>query len=243
MWARGFIEAMRILVKYPTRQRPEIFLHRLREYVDGAADMLRITFLVSLDLDDVTMDEGVFRRAMDLHQNVILVGGNSRTKIEACNADVQSDGDVFGRWDILLLISDDMQLRLHHWDARIRRDMTERYLNRDGCLWYHDGTKQRVINTMSCMGREYYERFGYIYHPSYASFFCDNEYTEVATGLGKMTRFDTVIASHEHPAWNGGMKRDALYNRNNVYWKQDKENYERRKAAGFPQALDPAGHS
>ena len=43
-----------------------------------------------------------------------------------------------------------------------------------------------------------------------------------------------MIATHEHPAWGGGMKPDATYQRNNRYWVQDSKTYEQRKAAGFP---------
>lgn len=74
----------------------------------------------------------------------------------------------------------------------------------------------------------------YLYHPSYASFFCDNEQTSVGMALGKLVFIKDQIASHQHPCWGGGMKPDDLYRRNNKYWASDQANYNRRKAAGFP---------
>ncbi len=74
----------------------------------------------------------------------------------------------------------------------------------------------------------------YIYHPDYSSFFCDDEQTAVGLSLNKLVFINECICTHEHPSWGGGMKVDALYQRNNKYWNQDKATYERRKAAGFP---------
>ena len=83
------------------------------------------------------------------------------------------------------------------------------------------------------MGRKYYDRFGYIYHPSYKSFWCDNEYTEVAARLSKITFMDNVIINHKHPAWYKDVKMDALYNRNYLNWNHDIDNYHNRKSLNF----------
>jgi len=222
---------MKILVHYPTRGRPAIFLTRLREYIDGAKSPGDIIFLVSYDADDTQMTEDVVAAAERMHPNVRCVRGNSKTKIEACNANVN---DVTEPWNIVLLISDDMFLQYRHWDERIKLDMALQFPDTDGCLWYHDGSRQRAICTLSCIGRRYYNRFGWIYRPEYRSFHCDNEFTYVASAAGKIVFIDTVLARHEHPAWGGGMKRDATYIRNNPAWAHDEALYNRRKLAGFP---------
>jgi ribosomal protein L31 len=74
----------------------------------------------------------------------------------------------------------------------------------------------------------------YLYHPSYSSFFCDNEQTEVGLRDKKLVVITQSIARHCHPSWCGGMKRDATYERNNRFWRQDEANYNARKAANFP---------
>lgn len=220
---------MRILVKYPTRQRPKIFLTRLREWASAATDLSEVTFLVSIDEDDASMTDDVIAVANKIARDVRIFRGPNKSKIAACNADV----DKIPNWDVMLLISDDMFCRRSGWDAMIRRQMYLRFPDTDGCLWFHDGTRQKEICTLSCIGRKYYDRFGYVYHPSYFSFFCDNEFTEVAKMAGKIEFIDQPISTHEHPAWNGGMKRDDLYAKNNRYWKQDEANYHARKANGF----------
>jgi hypothetical protein len=75
----------------------------------------------------------------------------------------------------------------------------------------------------------------YLYHPSYSSFFCDNEQTDVGLSLNKLVRIERSIAHHNHPHWVGGMKVDETYRRNNPYWARDQRNYETRKANGFPR--------
>ena len=221
---------MKILAKFPTRSRPQRFLQTLKGWIENAAKPKDVTFLVSYDHDDASMTAPVLAGTQGQACEVKLYRGNSKTKIEAVNASI---GEIAG-WDVLLVVSDDMFCRKNGWDEVIREKMTEHFPDTDGALWFHDGTKQRDICTLSCMGKKFYDRFGFVYHPSYASFFCDDEFTAVARGMKKLVFIEDYIASHEHPAWNGGMKQDALYMRNNRYWKTDQANYERRKAAGFP---------
>lgn len=219
---------MRILIKYPTRARPQQFLTTLKGWMDGADDLNEVRFICNFDWDDTSMTPDIVKRATD--HGATIFTGKSTTKIMACNEFMNQSG----YFDVVLLVSDDMICRRKGWDTIIRQKMMELYPDTDGCLWFHDGSKQREISTLSCMGRAYFERFHYLYHPSYASFWCDNEYTDVARSLNKITFIEQPIALHEHPAWMKGVPSDDLYRRNNKYWQQDKLNYERRKSAGFP---------
>src|SRR6478609_7340473 len=168
---------MRLLVKYPTRARPQIFLTRLKEWLDAAAQPALLSVLVSYDEDDATMTPEVIAQAEAMHPACVCVRGSSKTKIQACNADIN---DYKADWDVILLISDDMFCRRHGWDHSIRENMGLWFPGTDGVLWFHDGTKQRAIMTLSCIGRKYYERERFIYNPAYKSFFCDNEATQLA---------------------------------------------------------------
>lgn len=178
------------------------------------------------------MTEDVLHEARKIWPSITLCKGNSKSKIEAVNADIN---DYQKPWDIILIVSDDMILRRHGWDEVIRKEFAKNYPNLDGAMWFHDHSKQREICTLSCMGRKLYDSFGYVYHPSYFSFWCDNEFSEVCKRDGKVTFTETVIASHEHPSWGGGISVDSLYRTNNKYWGQDKLNYEKRKKLGFPK--------
>ncbi len=226
---------MKILAKFPTRQRPQIFLDVLNKYIQLADDNTNIFYLITCDNDDHTMTDDVIKKAEALltHKNIKVCRGDSKTKIEAVNADFINVSEHFSDWDIVLIISDDMEVQAHGWDTFIRNKMKENYPLLDGCLWLHDGSKQRSISTISCIGRKYYDRFNYIYHPSYKSMWCDNEYTEVALSNNKITFIEEVIIKHQHPCWGADRVQDPLYIRNDLFWKHDSENYEQRKKNGF----------
>jgi len=75
------------------------------------------------------------------------------------------------------------------------------------------------------------DSWGYIYHPSYRSEFCDNEFQDVTERDGKSVKSPLCLFKHE---W-AKTGKDATFIRNSNLWCVDKPNYERRKAAGFPK--------
>lgn len=217
-----------ILVKFPTRQRPYQFYQVLSRYIQLCSDKANTKFLITYDSDDLTMsNSAMVKRLMDL--NVELNPGQSRGKIHACNRGIS----LRSKWDILVLASDDMICQVNDWDEIIRAKMKELYPNKDGCLWFNDGYTGQKLNTMCILDREYYKRFGYIYHESYRSLWCDNEYTEVAQRLGKITYIDQVLFRHEHFSNNRQVASDELYKKNEALYYIDQQNYNLRKQQNF----------
>ena len=223
-----------ILVKFPSRERTDKLLTVLKMYADKSHAPHNIHYLISVDEDDqgtlskIDLIDEILR-----HSKLTIDVAPRTNKIGAINRNVHYVEDD---WTILVNGSDDMIPRTN-WDKTIRDKMYSLYPDLDGCLWFNDGHQNR-ISTMVIEGREYYERFNYIYHPDYISVWCDNEYTEVAQSLGKMTYFEQVIFRHESPAWRkdatSEIIRDALFLKNESYFQVDKETYLRRKEAGFP---------
>lgn len=197
-----------------------------------------VYYLITVDDDDPTKDELIKRINQRYHMmkgvpRCPLIGtGISNNKIHACNRGMKVYTKALS-WDIVVLMSDDMIPQIDGWDEIIRQAMAKYYPATDGCLWFNDGYQDRIC-TLCIIGRTYYDRFGYIYHPDYNSLFCDNEFTVVAKAMDRMTYFTTVIFKHEHFANNPQTKRDNLYDRNEAYFNMDKEIYERRKVQGFP---------
>lgn len=220
---------MRILIKYPTRSRPIQFLKILKTYYESALDKTNIDWVVSYDLDDKTMTSDVLYKAQQIIPGIILKGGYSTSKINACNRDMRA----VNVWDIVVLISDDMEIEVQGWDEIIRKEMQKSFPDTDGCLWFYDGYQDRIC-TFSIIGREYYKRFNYMYHPSYQSLWCDNEFTDVAKSLNKLKYIPNPIVKHQHPSWGGGVKTDKLYEHNESFYNQDAENYRKRKSS-IPQ--------
>ena len=221
---------MRILLKYPTRSRPVQFIRTLSGWLSRASDPSKLAVLVSYDDDDVSMTADVLAQAAALHPRLTAVRGHSKNKIEACNADLWEYSEP---WDVVLLVSDDMFCRCDGWDTNIRHYMKSFWPHTDGALWFFDGHQSR-INTLECVGRIRYETMGYLYHPSYKSFFCDNESTEVGLRDQRLVFLNKALCTHESPYWGRGVPMDSLYERNQLLWDTDEANYNERKAAGFP---------
>ena len=224
-------------MKVTSRERPQILLDTVKSYIDKASDTKNMVWLFSFDEDDSTMDISVDNELLSLIQplgngiNSLMVTGNSTSKIHAINRDVN---DFKPYWDILLNISDDQRPILKGYDDIIRKAMPE---DLDASLWFFDG--QPRINTQEIIGRKYYERFGYIYHPEFKSLWCDNLSTDLAAYLGKQIKSKQQIIKHFHPAWGGAesFQRDALYDRNDKYWNEDEATYKRLKSQGLDRLV------
>lgn len=224
-----------LLVKFPTRQRPDRFRHALELLVNNAARPQDIHFLFTLDNNDPMIEQVevalVETVAKGVAINCTVMHGTGTSKIHAVNRDMP---EFPLPWQTVVVASDDMHAT-PKWDHWVIEAMAHYYPNGDGCIWFADGF-QKDICTIPCMGRAYFDRFGYIYNPAYQSVFVDDEQTHVGFKLGKMTKLDHVLFKHDHPAWNNALKPDALYQRNEApaVWAADEKTYRARHAAGFP---------
>lgn len=212
-----------ILLKFPTRSRPEKFLTCLSKALTLANNKDDIKVLVSYDADDATMTEEVIAKANAMG-NVTCVKGTSHSKIHAVNRDMDKAGD----WDIVVLLSDDMECEYKGWDDIIRSKYDAR---QDGLLHFNDGYRRQEIMTLAIMDKKYYDRFGYIYNPAYKSLFCDNEQMEVGKKLNRYRYFPEVLFRHKM-AMNG-FHQDALHKHTESFWDEDQDTYNKRRALNF----------
>lgn len=238
---------MNLLVKIPTRERG---FEWLRGYIDNCLSP-DTRILLTLDTGQPAPPQW----AIDSGR-VYVEWGHSRNKVHAYNRDIDKYIDQF---DVLLCGSDDMWVQERGYDMIICDDMRRNFPDTDGCLWYDtedstDELRRRLkrqdvapgdrnfLNHWICMlpiiGRAYYKRFGYVYHESYHSFWCDNEQTRVAQRDRKIVYIPRRIIKHEHPDWGNGMPRDDMYRRllpqNSPDWNMDMGNFHNRHAHDFP---------
>lgn len=219
---------MKLLVKFPTRNRKNKFFKVLRQYQNLCEDLDNTYFLITLDNDDESMNPSNVEGIFNTFKNVKVIYGTSNSKIHAVNRDIELVND----WDIVLLASDDMTPKVKGYDNIIRNKMKEFYSDTDGILWFNDGFQGEKLNTLCVLGKKYYERFNYIYHPDYKSCWSDNEFMEVGKILKKQTYIDSVIIKHEHPDWGYG-NRDQIHTNNINDYQYDLEVYNRRKEINF----------
>ncbi len=196
-----------ILVKFPTRGRPDAFFRTLDSFIAKQSGKHDIHYLVSLDDDDDTVDasfidglkaHGIGNHSQKLGYCVNWIIGIRAGKIGSCNRDMQFAPPD---WDIVMQIADDFICHGEDWDDVIVEEL-EAFEDKDGALWVFDGYQQEMC-TLSIMTRKYYERFEYIYYPEYITFYPDREWTEVADLLGKLVFIKDVLFEHRHPDWMG----------------------------------------
>jgi hypothetical protein len=223
---------MRILLKCPTRSRPQRVIQTLQTYVRLANQPELLGIAVSCDADDESMTRNLIQD--ELRQVIRRAGwgqiyyGNSKSKIEACNADMEK---VDYPWDIVVLVSDDMIPLVKGYDDVIRNHMFSRFPDTNGLLWFNDGCQGEKLNTLCVYGRKFYDRLGYIYHPDYKSFYCDTELTDLCRTEYKdiCLYVPYCIIRHEHPGTGFAERMDGLYATNQRYWSRDMLTYISRK--------------
>ena len=223
---------MRILLKCPTRSRPQQVIETLQKYVRLANSPKLMGIAVSCDLDDVSMTRNLVREEIETLMRKTEWGrvfySDNHSKIEACNANMN---EIDYPWDIVVLVSDDMIPQVKGYDDIIRNHMVSRFPDRNGILWFNDGCQGDKLNTLCIYGRAFYERQGYIYHPAYKSLFCDTELTDLCRTEYKniCAYIPYCIIRHEHPGTGFADKMDSLYAANQRYWNDDMYTYISRK--------------
>lgn len=220
---------MRVLLKCPTRNRPQKIISTLSAYMNLANHPEQIGVAISCDDDDASMSRNLVHE--ELHRILrntawhhIFMSPN-KTKIEACNANMN---EINWEWDIVVLVSDDMIPQVKGWDDVIRMHMSP---DTNRILWFNDGYQGEKLNTLCVFGRQMYNHFGYLYHPDYKSLFCDTELTDLCKGelKDRCLYIPYCIIRHEHPGTGYAQNMDALYQRNQKFWNEDMYTYIRRK--------------
>jgi hypothetical protein len=208
------MEKYKILIKFASRSREQKFFSCLDNILNYVVDKENFCVLVSLDIDDVSMyNQNTLNKLstyLNKHpNNLIIKFATSKNKIDAINRDVNEIKERFN-FDILINFSDDMLWTKHGFDEVIREKFKLHFPDTNGNLHFNDGYTKERLCTMSIIGRKYYDKYNYIYHPSYISLWCDNEYTIVAKNQQKMIYFEEIIFVHNHPSNVGGIVDEQL---------------------------------
>ena len=238
---------MEILVKFPSRERPRQFEKTIKGYIENQSTGY-VSYLITLDSDDKSLDSyiSICDKLKTSGVKIRYIADKSGSKIKAINRDME----LSGNWEILVLASDDMICKQAGWDLVLINEMTNYFPNTDGVLWHWDGaaskssnTKPKIennelvggLNTMCILGKKYYDRFKYIYHPDYLNLWCDNEFTDVSKRLNKVFYSEQILFRHEH--WANGSQwshtNDNLMKKTQSSFKKDEIIYRKREKLNF----------
>jgi len=222
---------MKFLFKYATRGRPEWFMQTLDRYYAMLSGKNEYQFVITIDKDDESMNNDTMLECLDMQDYLRYFIGKHNSKIEAINADI----NPYWEWDILFVISDDMVPVEPGFDVLIAEAMQKHFPDMNGALHYPDGccnTGPKSAITLTIMGKKLYEHFGYIYHPDYKSFYCDNEFADEVYAMKRCVYIPQIIVKH---IWTGGTKGDNTYKLNTKKGAGDEATYNKRKQEGFPK--------
>jgi hypothetical protein len=215
---------MLIHYNFATKNRPQKMEEAISVIIDLSTGKNYTIGLTIDDDDSTTLNSQQLANILQSDQ-IKVNHGRSSSKVHAINR-----GMAGWSGDIVVNMSDDMRFIKQGFDT----DIIEAFQgDKDHFIHFPDGRVDKDLPTMSIMGRSYYERFHYIYHPDYHSLWCDNEAMDVAQQLGRYKYIDLQIFSHEHPAWTGE-PADALLMHTESFFEIDQETYRRRSKLDFP---------
>ena len=215
---------MKIYYNFATRSRPAKMMKTINTIRTFSTNQ---DYTIGITIDDDDSDTLSSREFKELQNqpNIYFNFGKSNSKVHAINR-----GMADWKGDIIVNVSDDMIFLVPGYDIKIINAFAG---DLDLFLHFPDGRVNELLPSMSIMGRTYYDRFGFIYHPQYFSLWCDNEAMDVAKKLGKYKYIPERIFDHYHPAWTGEVI-DAQLRHTQGYFHIDQQTYIKRSAAGFP---------
>jgi hypothetical protein len=220
-----------ITIIHPSRSRPDQSLATCKKWLQRAG-VTEIELIVSLDIDEPYRIQYERHRGLHAVDSPIVKGGiifnNNRSAIDAIN-----NAAARSRGDILIVVSDDTDCP-ENWGRHIE-GLT--YGMKDWIMKTQDGIQPWII-TMPIMDREYYNRFGYIYHPDYIHMWCDTELTCVSELTGRKI-VSSLIFKHNHYSIEKGRKLpDVVSQKANISFNSGRDLFITRKEKYFDLPVD-----
>lgn len=209
---------MKFSLIHPTRNRPKMAYDTFCEWVEKADDLNNFEYILSVDLDDVSLIDYGKWQAPD---NFFVLANTNKTAIEAINfAAFHAKNEVF------IVLSDDFSCP-EHWDTLLLNELEGKS---DFIVKTRDGLQPTLI-TLPILDRQYYNRFGYVYNSEYVHMWSDTEMTVVGHMLGRVIEVD-IMFEHLHYT-TGKSKKDEINARNDASWRQGEKLFTERLKINF----------
>jgi hypothetical protein len=216
-----------ISLLHPSRQRATKSIETTKKWLQRSG--CETELIISIDEDD-PQKEYYLRYYSHFNQasTKVLINQN-RSAVDAINnAAKEATGNI------MIVVSDDSDCP-DNWCSVIY-SATEG--KKDFVLKTFDGIQNWIV-TMPVLDREYYSRFGYIYHPDYKHMFCDTEFTHVAEALDRIILRNDILFPHMHYSVTK-TRADDINEKANATWNDGKRTYIQRfnENFGLPHTVD-----
>ena len=226
-------QPLKLLFKFPCRGRGKIFFDSLNSLNTNIRDKENYLISITLDEDDNILNNPDTIAKIEAYPNVKIEWGLSDSKIHAINRNFPDYN-----FDVVICWSNDQFATFYGFDD-IMRDYIMSVSNTRGdfdfLAHFPEPDSREYLNVLYVATKPYYDRFGYIYHPSYKSLWCDNESMLVSQMLNRYHYISVPgLYEHRNPAYTRhGMERDELFDIQQAHWQSDELNFIARKAKNF----------
>lgn len=171
----------RLLIVIPTSGHPTEFFATLDAYYKNLSKEVPYRFLVACDLNDASMNTQEVKTRLGEYPHLTVIYSKQLSKPDTYNNAVSK---FSGQFDILLAANETLEPVEHGYDKKIVAAMNKNFADYDGVINFH-AEPNLPINTTPVIGKAFYQRLGYVYHPDYQADYFDQELTQVSRILGK----------------------------------------------------------
>lgn len=220
--------------------RPKEIQKHLNQWLEKTNDLSAVEMILAVDeLDTESVDElkaivqnsanfkfgGLFCSITPAPHRNCIVAWNTAAKVASGKIIIATsdDFDIPKDWDVML--------------KNIRCNDEINWWDHYHVVHTNDGFTSVVhgICTFPIVTRFWYEKYRYIYHPSYIELFGDQELCEVAYRDNAMIKAFHIDFTHRHYC-NEKRPYDKVDEKHNSReaWVKDENNFKARKEAGFP---------
>jgi hypothetical protein len=220
----------RFLFKYPCRGREKLFFESFESIHNNVADVNNYHVSLTIDLDDEVLNRPEVIERINGYRNTSIEWGLSESKVHAINRNFPER-----EYEVVICWSNDMVWTQFGFDDMLRIYINSAFPDMDGLFHIPEVDSMEHLNVLYIATKKYYDRFGYIYHPSYKSLWCDNESLAIAKMLGRHHYCGVPgLYEHRNPAYaKYGIERDAKFNADQDFWAIDEANFNERKLRNF----------
>lgn len=171
----------RLLIEIPSKNNMVQLISTLDKYDQNLSKTIPYQILIVSDKHDPIMNSPEIRRVLERYQNLSIVYVDYTTKPAAYNEGIAARRDQF---DIIIAARDDWEPAVAGFDRTLVDAMHNNFPDYDGVLNIY--ADQNVpVNAQPVIGKKFYERQGYVFHPDYKTSWYDEELTCVSRILGR----------------------------------------------------------
>lgn len=216
---------------HPSRGRVDRSFETVKKWLSKKGNA-EIEIIISLDEDDHYYETYILvyygsikhiERQSVLKHPIWIERNANRSAVDAINAAAK-----VATGDIMIVLSDDTDCP-DNWAELIKDEVRGK---KDFVLRVEDGNQPWLI-TMPILDRHYYNRFGYVYNPSYRHMFVDCEFSHIAFGLDKVIKSNLLFPHLHYSVKKLGIKPDEINHRADRTTTEGRNLYLQRFQKGF----------